>query len=128
MARETLDIRDQQLTDKLIELFTKRYNGKSNAVKSDDIIFHLKATGHSNVHGRDIRRIIGHIRQNDLVSPSFILSNVHAGYWLSSDATEMDSYIDQEMNRMSSQFQNIKSLHQRIRYNKPKNETQPSLF
>lgn len=106
----------------------EKHPDKRNAVKSDDLIFYLKAIG-TVIRGQDLRAIIGHIRQQDLLKPGFIISDVHTGYWYSTDKAEMDAFIDQQMNRMSNQFDNIKALHQRMRHNnKQASEIQSSLF
>lgn len=112
---------NKELTEIIIQLFKKFYCGHERAVKTDRIIFDFAALGIA-VEGRDIRKLLGQIRQRDLLAPQYILSDVKAGYWLSESEQEMSSWLDKQMNRMSNQFGNIKALHQRIRYAKKDNQ------
>ncbi|MBO9674449.1 MAG: hypothetical protein J7577_13460 [Sphingobacteriaceae bacterium] len=129
MENHQLHPNDLSTAQTLMQVFKERYKDKSNAVKTEDLIFHLKASGVENISPQSLRRILGHIRNNDLIKPYFILSNVHCGYWLSKDTKELNSFLDQELNRMSNQFTNIEALHQRLRGKKPPiNTSQTILF
>jgi hypothetical protein len=127
---QQLEGRNLQLVPVIIELFKQRYQGKASAAKSEQIIFHMKATGAAAIRPQDIRAIIGHIRNHDLLCPNYIVSSVHTGYWLTADKTELSGFIDQELNRMSNQYGNIKALHQRMRTGKRQDlkEQQQELF
>jgi hypothetical protein len=123
-----LDEKELNLVDVLIKLFQTRFAGNENAVKTESLIAQC-AKEDIIASGSNIRRVLGHIRQNDLLSPAFILSDVHIGYWLSNNESEMNAIIDKQLNRMASQFQNLKPLHQRIRYGKKDiTELQTQLF
>ncbi len=122
------EVKDVAHIDVLLRLFQTDFNGINNAVKTNRLIGALAKSGIA-MKPQSLRYLLGHIRQNDLLSPGFILSDVNEGYWLSYDDTEMSEWLDKQMNRMSNQFSNIKQLHQRIRYNKKAgNNFQPSLF
>lgn len=129
IEKKALDEKELQLMNTLMNLFSERHAGRDKAAKTDDIIFHLKAIGYGSVHPQTLRAVIGYIRQNDLLAPSFILSNVHVGYWLSSNISEQEDFINQELNRMSNQYNNVRLLHERIRNGKKKtDELQTRLF
>jgi hypothetical protein len=128
MKNINLDSQKLSYVQSLLTVFRERYSGKDKAVKTADLLFHLKASGKCNLSPQTLRELIGYIRQNDLLAPGFIISNVNNGYWLSLDKAELDGFIDQELNRMSNQFGNIEMLHQRIRYAKKKSpEAQTAL-
>jgi hypothetical protein len=116
MKTTTLDANKLNQVQDLLSVFRERYTGKSKAVKTADLLFHLKSTGKGNISPQTLRELLGYIRHRDLLAPGFIVSNVNTGYWLSFENDEMSGYIDQELNRMSNQFQNIKQLHQRTKY------------
>jgi hypothetical protein len=128
MKKTNLDSQKLSYVQSLLGAFKERYTGKDKAVKTADLLFHLKAAGKCNLSPQTLRELVGYIRQHDLLAPAFIVSNVNTGYWLTLDKSEMDGYIDQELNRMSNQFGNLEMLHQRIRYGKKKgSESQTAL-
>lgn len=128
MAADKLTESELALADVVIALFRSLYHGSDKAVKTDRVLFELSKLGYP-VKGQSLRAVIGHIRQHDLVSPDYILSDVAYGYWLSSDEREMNDFIDKQMNRMANQFQNVQSLLKRMRYgNKNLQNAQIQLF
>lgn len=112
-----LDEQEITLAGVMVNMFITSFSGNENAVKTKGLICEFAKLGIA-IQGRDIRKLLGHIRQNDLLAPQYILSDVSIGYWLSNNEAEMSAFIDKQMNRMTTQFQNIKPLHQRIRYGK----------
>jgi hypothetical protein len=106
------------LVDTLTTLFKGQYQGGSNAVKKDELTARVVAGYGIITCERRIRHAIAYIRLNDLLNPGFIISDNSNGYWLSYDETEMDTFLNKQLNRMTNQFQNLKQLHQRIRYAK----------
>ena len=124
-----LNDKELNLVQTICDIFKERYTGKTSAAKTEEILFHLKATGTVSLSPQTLRKIIGHIRNNDLLAPFFILSNVNSGYWLSSVESELNAFLNQELDRMSNQYTNIQLLHQRIRNGKKKTENnQQQLF
>ena len=115
MNLQNQEIKDIIIADHLIFLFKMYFDDKANAVKSEDLINHYYQLFKQPLHSRDLRRVLGFIRNNDLVSPGFILSNVANGYWLSIDLEEQKAFVNQQLNRMANQFDNIKSLHKRLK-------------
>ncbi|WP_432714394.1 hypothetical protein [Pedobacter sp.] len=129
MKHTTLDTQKLNQVQDLMSVFKDRYSGKAKAVKTADLLFHLKASGKGIISPQTLRELLGYIRHNDLLSPGFIVSNVNIGYWLSFEKEELSGYLDQELNRMSNQFQNLQLLHQRTKYGqKTALKTQQSLF
>lgn len=113
----------------ILEIFRTKYKGKGNAVKTENILFGLKASGSIDISPQTFRDVIGHIRNHDLLAPSYIVSNVNIGYWCTADKNELNQFLDQELNRMSNQFDNVSSLHKRLRLGQGKQpKTQGSLF
>jgi hypothetical protein len=119
---------DLALVDVLISVFKDCYSGSDNAVKTDKLLF--KLTGlNVYVSPAMLRDAIGHIRKHDMLAPGFILSDVSYGYWLSYEHHEQDDFIEKMLNRMANQFQNLQSLHKRVRHGKNTSNTlQPTLF
>ena len=125
---EMLKKEDITLTEILIKLFKDHHTGIGCAVKTAHLLQELAVLSVS-TNAKTIRNLIGHIRRHDILAPGYILSDVKAGYWLSYDTGEQSSYIDKQLNRMTNQFQNIKSLHNRVRYRKKQvKEIQAALF
>lgn len=108
-------------------LFEADYTGNENAVKTANVLEKLANMGIA-MKPQTLRAIIQEIRRKDMLAPNAILSDVSAGYWLSADKAEMSAYIDKQMNRMANQFQNLKPLHQRIRYAKKEVTNELELF
>lgn len=116
----TIDIEQNfELVNILIQLFKEKYTGNENAIKKENLTAHIVVNSGFNTSERRVRHAISYIRLNDLMKPGFIVSDVKIGYWLSNDETEMDTFLNKQLNRMTNQFQNLKQLHQRIRYDKP---------
>lgn len=109
---------NQDLVEVLITLFKNNYSGNENAIKKDALTAHIVSNFGLYACERNVRHAIAFIRLNDMVKPGFIVSDVSAGYWLTSEESEMDDFLNKQLNRMTNQFQNIKQLHQRIRYAK----------
>lgn len=129
MENQALNQTELNSAQMIMNVFKERYKGKDKAVKTEDLLFHLKGTGLGNISPQSLRRIFGHIRNHDLASPYFILSSVHSGYWLSKDPKELNEFLDQELNRMANQFTNLEALHQRLRGKKTQvNTSQTILF
>lgn len=120
MKNRQLDDNKINQAQVLMTVFKEKYKTRDKAIKSDDLLFGLKATGQVIMSPQTLRELIGYIRHHDLMSPAFILSNVNTGYWLSSDTKEIKGFIDQELNRMSNQFQNIDKVRQRLQDGKDK--------
>ncbi|HMI01822.1 MAG TPA: hypothetical protein VK541_05025 [Pedobacter sp.] len=117
-----------EVVHKVIDVFRAQYKNRDLAAKTEKILFNLAATGHR-VSEQNFRAIVGHIRNHDMMSPWFIVSNVNTGYWITKDEKELSAYLDQELNRMSNQFDNVSNLHKRLRHGKTKGTgNQASLF
>lgn len=110
---------EQKEIEAIVALLKSNYNKKSKAVKTDTLLFDLTLTTGTRISGQSLRRYLGIIRKHDLASPSFVVSNVNLGYWCTEDKEEMNSYLQQELNRMSNQFANVEALRQRLILNKP---------
>jgi len=108
---------EQSLVDMVLALFKTRLKGCEHAEQTSTILAYLSIAG-CETSPQTLRAAIGHIRREDLLAPGYILSDINAGYWLSDDKAEMSAFLDKQLNRMTNQFQNIKLLHQRIRYAK----------
>jgi hypothetical protein len=106
------------LVDTLTNLFKNHYSGNENAIKKDVLTARVVSGYGILTCERSVRNAISYIRLNDLLSPGFIVSDVNIGYWLTYNESEMDTFLNKQLNRMTSQFQNLKQLHQRIRYAK----------
>jgi hypothetical protein len=124
-----LDDKHLALSTAIISIFKSNCYGVEKAIKNNVLISILANRFSIATTGREIRHVLGYIRANDLLNPAFIVSDVNEGYWLTNDVSELNDFLEKQLNRMSSQFQNIKLLHQRIRYAKKNTpELQPILF
>lgn len=85
------------LLPKFIESFTKKI-GKDKAVTNKTICEKLSAAGDRITDAR-VRKIINYIRNNNLV-PGLIATS--AGYYVSTDPTEVKAYIDSLTGRASA--------------------------
>ena len=98
--------------------------GKKNALKNKDISFYLSHTPGAKIDGPRIRKIINHIRQNDLVSCLIATSN---GYYVAETEQELRDYED-SLNARATAIWQIRGhiMHQReARFSRP---TQGVLF
>lgn len=98
----------------LVHAFSTRYRGIKNAKSGELILLDLRGTGQSDIMPQLFRKLLGHIRKNDLLKPGFVLSSDKSGYWLSFDKEEQNEYLHRELNRMSNQFGNLESLRNRL--------------
>jgi len=113
--------------DAIISVMKSYYFQKHLAVKTDVLLYSLRNKDVS-ISGQTLRKHLGIIRKLDLAAPAFIVSSVHLGYWCTEDKSEMDDYLQQELNRMANQFANVEALRQRLILNKPKVEHQQMLM
>lgn len=110
-------------------VFRTNYQGKSNAVVRKDLLPEIRKAANYDMSDRQFRHIVAHIREQDIMSPFFIVSSVSHGYWLTDDQDEQNEFILQELNRMAHQYDNVKNLHIRLKTGRTKiKEEQPSLF
>lgn len=113
----------------VMDVFKADFQGHINATHSKTIVIELKKKGAAGINGKSFQAILGYIRQNDLMYPSYIVSNVKKGYWLTKDLQEQDDFMQQELNRMSNQFVNLELLYRRLKKaSKTSTTVQPSLF
>lgn len=96
--------------NKLLDILKKYHNCKSAAAKTE-VLLKSHCLGYSSRH---LRAVVEFIRQNDIAAPSYLVSNTINGYWLTSDFSEMKSFLNQELDRVSNQYGNIQPLHQRL--------------
>lgn len=114
------DENEQDNIRAIMNMFSSCHHKRSLACKTHGLLHYLYAACDIKITEQTFRKYVGIIRNKDLMSPGFILSNVHEGYWFTTDKKELNDFIDQELNRMGNQFANIEKLHQRVRYDKPK--------
>ena len=88
---------EQSLLPLFIQGFTTKL-GKKNAITNKQICSRMKAIGHD-VNDTRIRKIINHIRNNNLVS---VLLASSKGYWVSNDNAEIQDWIESMEGRISS--------------------------
>ena len=96
------------------EVFKSKAKGFKNVKNTKEIITILKSKG-VNIKATDLRYIIGFLRRNDAFSPSFIISDVTNGYWLSDDPKEQNMFLEKQLYRMVNQYDNLQELHKRLR-------------
>lgn len=121
--------KEEQELRSIVEVFKSQFQGKAKSVKTDKLLFHLRALAVTNVSPQTFRKYVGHIRKHDLAKPGFIVSNVHTGYWYTENKAEMEAFLQQELDRMGNQFSNIDALRLRMQEKKVNsNIIQTSIF
>ena len=120
---------DSAFIAKLMDVFKNHFNDKNRAIKTEALLSFLRYEHNVKTNDRKLRAALGFIRRNDMLNPGFIVSDVNTGYWFSNDTAEHREFINDQLNRMSNQFDNIKELHKRTRITRPKTGAiQISLF
>lgn len=123
-VQQKYSVIDEESVKVLIKAFKESFTGIDKSAKTVKLLDILRKHYHLNLNDRTLRKYVGYIRENNLLDPGYILSNVRCGYWLSLDESEQDDYLMQEMTRMSHQFANVAPLHKKLRYNNPKSKTE----
>lgn len=124
---ETSPLSEMEL--RLIPVFINsllKHIGKDNAVTSSDITKGLRNNGYGVVTGPRIRKIINHIRINNLVP---CLVSCSKGYYISNDAKELEDYIESLKERCSAIMAVAEALQgQKVQYLVYNNHKQQNLF
>jgi len=96
---ETAPLNEYEKT--LLPLFIQGFStklGKNNAITNKEVCLKMKYLGHD-VNDTRIRKIVNHIRNNNLVS---VLLASSKGYWVSKDKKEITDWIESMEGRISS--------------------------
>ena len=91
-----------------------KYNSDKMKIKAKEIIIRLDGRGYK-IHDADLRRIIGHIRRNDMCSPGFILSD-NGGYWYSEETKDLKKVWETEYGRALAILKNFSPLRKRFKH------------
>lgn len=118
----------QLYIDVISNIFRTKHHGRGNAVQYEKLLFDLSASGIAKITDRSFREVVAIIRRDDLLKLGFIISCSGTGYWLSTDKKELKEFLDQEMDRWSNQYGNLKLLHLRIQDKGEQATNQPTLF
>lgn len=104
--------------------FTINHNSPERKIKSQDVVKNMKLKGYP-ITERSLRKIIGHIRYNNLLKPYFILSDSD-GYWVSDSSRELKKFYNSMRFRAINILSNIKAIPDMIK--DPTNDGQLDLF
>lgn len=114
MKSKILTKKDQTVAGILILAFRLKYNTSSNKVNSSELIALIRIRNLP-IRAAGLRKIIGHIRRNDLLAPGFLLSDT-SGYWYSLDENEMQTVWLSEHRRAINILLNFKPLRRRFKH------------
>lgn len=104
--KETAELNDYERTTLLPLVVDALSNaiGKQKAVKSGEIVFHLKNSGHNNDSAR-IRKIVHEIRMKGYIKNLMATSQ---GYFIAETKKEIDTYI-QSLRQRENSIKEIRS-------------------
>ena len=97
-----------------------RVKGKSNPITNLQIQKAMKKKGYEELTDARVRKIISHIRNNNLLPLLCANSN---GYFVAENLTEFDKYLETFAKRVNTQIKTLNELkHQRDTYVKGNNK------
>ena len=97
-----------------------RKKGKSKPITNKQIQIEMNKRGFGKLSDARVRKIISHIRNNNLLPLLCANSN---GYFVAENLTEFDKYLDTFEKRVNTQIKTLKELkHQRDVYIKGDNK------
>ena len=97
-----------------------RKKGKSKPITNKQIQIEMNKRGFGKLSDARVRKIISHIRNNNLLPLLCANSN---GYFVAENLTEFDKYLDTFEKRVNTQIKTLKELkHQRDAYIKGDNK------
>lgn len=97
-----------------------RKKGKAKPITNKQIQIEMNKRGFGKLSDARVRKIISHIRNNNLLPLLCANSN---GYFVAENLTEFDKYLDTFEKRVNTQIKTLKELkHQRDAYVKGNNK------